>query len=109
MPLNITSIEICLILLQIKSFMIEVTQLGKTQMLIKTTFNSYSIIKHQEVRFFVGFQNHSKAKRNILRFPNYIGEIELSGHLSNKVKNKNPAFIHILQVSTKPNKQPNES
>ena len=109
MPLNITSIEICLILLQIKSFMIEVTQLGKTQMLIKTTFNSYSIIKHQEVRFSVGFQNHSKAKRNILRFPNHIGKIELSGHLSNKVKNKNPAFIQILQVSTKPNKQPNES
>ena len=90
--------------------MIEVTQLGKMQMFLKTTSNSYSIIKHQEIRFFfVGLQNHLKAKRNILRFPNYIGEIELSGHLSNKVKNKNPAFIHILQVSTKPNKQPNES
>ena len=99
MPLSITSIEI----------MIEVTQVGKMQMFIKTTFNSYSIIKHQEIHFFAGFQNHLKAKTNILRFPNYIGEIELSGHLSNKVKNKNPAFIQILQVSTKPNKQPNES
>ena len=35
--------------------MIEVTQLGKMQMFIKTTFNNYSIIKHHEVRFFVGF------------------------------------------------------
>ena len=64
MPLNITSIEICL-LLQIKSFMIEVTQLGKMQIFIKTTFNSYSIIKHQEICFFVGFQNHLKPKTNI--------------------------------------------
>ena len=51
MPLIITSIEIHL-LLQIKSFMIEVTQLGKMQMFLKTTSNSYSIIKHQEIRFF---------------------------------------------------------
>ena len=33
--------------------MIEVTQLGKMQMFIKTTSNSYSIIKHQEIRFFL--------------------------------------------------------
>ena len=50
-------------------------------MFIKTGLNRFSIIQQLQAHFFVGFQKHSKVKRNILRHSNYIGKMKISNDL----------------------------
>ena len=53
----------------------------KTQILVMTAQNEFSIIKHPESCFLVGLNKHKKPKTNILTYGKYVNQIEVTTDL----------------------------
>ena len=63
-----------------------VSQIKKTQMLVMTAQKEFSIIRHSKARFLVGLKKYKKAKKSILRYRKYVGQIEVTADLKRKIK-----------------------
>ena len=71
-----------------------VSQIKKrTQMLVMTAQKEFSIIRHSKARFFVGLKKYKKAKGSILRYRKYVGQIEVTADLKQKITTVSSVFV----------------